>query len=407
MKKFCSSKVLMISNMKLVIAIIYICLNVSCSKPNEPNTFLINSKALVANKQKIKANDSQLLNALTQLKQLADAALEKGPYSVTSKKQTPPSGDKHDYMSMGPYWWPDPSKPDGLPYIRRDGERNPEINELHDAEYIKTIFTDVRLLSLAYYFTEDNKYADKAIELLNVWFLDEATLMNPNLNYAQSIPGITEGRGIGIIDTRGLVHLIDGIQILKSSNQLSQIQYDGLQTWFGEYLHWLLTSPNGIDEADEHNNHGTYYDIQAIAMALFVEKTDEAVKVLNEKTKARIDSQLELNGSQPHELARTLSWTYSQMNLEGFFQLAALSENVNIDLWNYVSPSGKSIKQAFFWMLPYAQGKPWEYKQLNPANQSTYLDLSRIAVVKYPNQDLANWLTKQNDKTNSLFILTN
>ena len=51
-----------------------------------------------------------------------DLSLSDGPWSVMDKQHVPPSGDKHDYMSLGPYWWPDPDKPDGLPYIRRDGE---------------------------------------------------------------------------------------------------------------------------------------------------------------------------------------------------------------------------------------------------------------------------------------------
>src|SRR5215831_17811958 len=55
----------------------------------------------------------------------ADRALEQKPLSVVDKKKVPPSGDKHDYLSQAPYWWPDPSKPDGLPYIRRDGETIP------------------------------------------------------------------------------------------------------------------------------------------------------------------------------------------------------------------------------------------------------------------------------------------
>jgi hypothetical protein len=35
-------------------------------------------------------------------------------------------------MSLAPYWWPDPKSPNGLPYIRRDGERNPEIKQITD-----------------------------------------------------------------------------------------------------------------------------------------------------------------------------------------------------------------------------------------------------------------------------------
>ena len=42
----------------------------------------------------------------------ADRAMSEGPFSVMDKPVTPPSGDKHDYMSQAPYFWPDPSKPE-------------------------------------------------------------------------------------------------------------------------------------------------------------------------------------------------------------------------------------------------------------------------------------------------------
>ena len=65
-----------------------------------------------------------------ELKSRADKLLNAVPYSVMDKEKTPASGDKHDYMSQARYYWPDPTKPDGLPYISRDGESNPELNKL-------------------------------------------------------------------------------------------------------------------------------------------------------------------------------------------------------------------------------------------------------------------------------------
>src|SRR5260370_27180315 len=76
-------------------------------------------------KARLQAGDSVLRPAYDRLLKEADAALHAGPFSVMQKKRIPPSGDRHDYVSMGPYWWPDPSKPNGLPYIRKDGQRNP------------------------------------------------------------------------------------------------------------------------------------------------------------------------------------------------------------------------------------------------------------------------------------------
>ena len=91
---------------------------------NPPRVFLLDAKKLEATKQQIRNGDSKLVPALAKLEREAQKALTAGPFSVTSKEVTPPSGDKHDYMSQAPYFWADPSKPDGLPYIRR------EVNEI-------------------------------------------------------------------------------------------------------------------------------------------------------------------------------------------------------------------------------------------------------------------------------------
>lgn len=371
----------------------------------QPETFLVKAETLAANKDKIKSGDRLLAEALEEIKTKAAEALAHGPYSVTYKSKTPPSGDRHDYMSVGPYWWPDPDKPDGLPYIRKDGEVNPERYAIKDAEYFKDLCKDVSLLSTAYFYTDEERYAAKAVELLRIWFLDEDTRMNPNLNYGQAIPGHTDGRGIGLIDTRGFAELADGIQLLKNSASLTDGMYRQLQEWFSQYLHWMTTSPVGLDEADEHNNHGTYYDVQTISLSLFTGQRERAAQILQTQTVQRIESQLSEDGSQPHELARTLSCSYAQMNLAGFFALAALAENTDVDLWNYVSPGGKSIRNAFFWMLPYADGKEWTHQQIKPADFTEFTELSQIAAAKYPDDTLRAYAAKQKIK-NALFILT-
>src|SRR6185369_12693959 len=93
--------------------------------------------------------------AVAKLEREAQKLLTAGPFSVTSKAVTPPNGDKHDYMSQAPYFWPDPKSPNGLPYIRRDGERNPEIDKITDHRVKDQMEAAVETLALAYHFKRD------------------------------------------------------------------------------------------------------------------------------------------------------------------------------------------------------------------------------------------------------------
>src|SRR6267378_6226535 len=247
-----------------------------------PRVFLLDARQLQATKQRIQSGDKSLEPAISKLERDAQKALAFGPFSVVTKDATPPGSDKHDYMSQAPYFWPDPKSANGLPYIRRDGERNPEINKITDHRTLDQVESSVETLALAYYFKSDEAYATKATQLLRAFFVDPATRMNPNLQYAQFIPGVNTGRGIGLIETRGLPNVVDAIGLLARSKALTEDDRRGLQDWFGNFLQWMLESKNGRAEAAAKNNHGTYYDLQVASFALFVGKKDLAVQVLED-----------------------------------------------------------------------------------------------------------------------------
>ena len=370
----------------VVLFVFTLSLNTSGLAQKVPSTLLLHGEVLLKNKQAINKQDPEKLMALQEVKATADLILKEGKlYSVMNKKKVPPSGDKHDYMSQAPYWWADTTKPDGLPYIRRDGERNPEYYDLSDSEEMDYIINDTEILALAFYFTKDERYAAHAARLLKTWFLDPETLQNPNLNFGQGIPGINTGRGIGIIETRSFPRLIDATILLQESKNWSKEDHKSLKKWFAAYLSWLTESPLGKDEADEHNNHGTYYDVQIMAYALFTDQPELAKKQI-EVAKSRIQSQMKPDGSQPFELERTVSWGYTNMNLAGFFKIARLAENVKTNLWKYETTDGKGLQKSLQWLIPYLKNeKVWEFKQIKEKEYDDTLWLLKMASVKYAN----------------------
>ena len=326
--------------------------------------------------------DAAIEAAIATLEADAKKALAISPMSVMDKAFTPPSGDKHDYVSQAPYWWPDPSKPDGKPYIRKDGERNPEISKITDRDNLGRLGDAVATLSLAYAYTGREEYATHAARLVRAWFLDPATRMNPHLQFGQYIPGINQGRGIGIIETRNLPELLDGVMLLSGSPAWTKADEDGLQAWMRAYLTWLVESPHGREESQNGNNHETWYDVQVAGLALYTGQVDVARRTL-EGARARIATQIEPDGRQPRELERTRSWHYSEFNLAAFMDLATLGAHVGVDLWNYRTPDGRGIRQAVDFLVPYAAGeRKWAFDQITPFSASTmHTILRRGAVV--------------------------
>jgi hypothetical protein len=323
---------------------------------------------LADKKARVRSKDPVLMPAYEQLLQDADKLLDYAPVSVMQKNGMPPSGDKHDYMSIAPYFWPDPSKPNGLPYINKDGVVNPEVRQYTDKTNLPVVCNNIYLLSLAYYFSNDEKYARHASKLAEVWFLDTATRMNPNLNYGQAVKGVTEGRAAGLIDSRFFIWAIDGIRLLQTSRYWTARDQASMKQWFSAFLGWMQTSRIGQQEMNATNNHGVWYDAQSLAMALFADSVELAGKIV-QRAADRLDRQMDTSGLFPLELTRTTSLHYSVFILNAFIVVAELSQQTSTNLWTLETPSGKSLKKALQVILPFTtRGKPWPWPQIHEFN---------------------------------------
>jgi hypothetical protein len=353
-------------------------------------------------KNKIEQKDKEALIWYNKLIENANDELSKGPYSVTKKTGVPPSGSKHDYMTIAPYFWPNPDTPDGLPYIRKDGEVNPEARDnFTDFTEKERFFDAVDVLGKAFYYSGDKKYAGKAISLIRAWILDPATAMNPNLNYGQGIPGEIEGRPFGIIEFGGIRSVLAALELLKWGDALDSDTEEGVSSWLIDYLHWLQTSDLGKKEATRSNNHGTTYDVQLCTILLYLGETEQIRNHLGKITKNRIRSHIEPDGRQPHELARTKSFSYSVTNLSAFTKLAVLGKKVGVDLWNYEADDGRSLKKAYEFLITYiVSNKEWEYQQITSLEEqkSKFVNLLEYAGKEFGEDEYLEIASKHNRK---------
>ena len=373
----------MLTRKLLLLSCLFFSLNYVQAQP--PHVYIMPAARLADLKKLAAAKDKGTLQLLDSLRTLADAFLKMKPVSVMEKAFTPVSGNKHDYMSQAPYFWYDSTKQNGLPYIRRDGQHNPEIKKITDRTYIGDLENATKALALAWYLTGEERYAAKAAVLLRTWFFDEATKMNPHLNYAQAIPGINNGRGIGIIESRTLTGIADAAGLLEGSNSWKAKDIAQLKDWYARYLQWMLTSKNGNDEHAAKNNHGTWFYVQVVDFALFTGQPELARKLV-EESKRRMDSQITKEGRQPLELERTNALGYSTFNLRAWFELATLAEKTGVDLWQYTNTNGAGLRTALEWLFPYALGqKKWTYQQIGNYNVSDIYPLMWQASKKFNN----------------------
>lgn len=324
-------------------------------------------------------NDASLDEVLAALTQQADSMLDAPLLSVVDDDIIPPDGDRRNYTSLGTYWWPNPDAADGLPYVRRDGQRNPQ-TMIGDFPAMSEMSVHCCVLILAWRLTGDTRYTQKAIAQLRHFFLSTETGMLPNLQYAQRIPGICDGRGIGLIDTHRLVPLVELLPMLRDCDRWTGTDEQGMQRWFSQYLDWFENSELGQKERNEHNNHGTWHDAQAVAFALYTQQPDRAQAVLKQVTSRRIDQHIAADGSQPHEQARTLSLTYSMFNLEGLCSMAIAGQRIGIDLWQHTGPQGQSLMSAINYLAQYAgRFDTWPFEQIKPASSWKLAALLQIA----------------------------
>ena len=388
--------------MRKLIFYIFIFLGCSFYAFANQQTFVTDYDVLSSNKTKIENGDKVLNRAKSELIKDANRIVRVGEiYTVVNKKQLPPSQSRNDYYSLAPYWWPDANKIDKQPYVRKDGKVNPESKEVTDSYMLGSLSNDVYTLGLAYFYTDDEKYAKWINKLIAVFFIDPETRMNPNLNYAQVIKG-RNNRGSITIEAASFIKLIEGLQFAQNSSALNRHYISGIKKWFGEFAFWMESEERPRRDMYANNNIGVYYAAQIIVYSLFVGNEAKGKKFLEEHGRRIVDNQIDGEGRLEAELQRSIPWSYTKYGMAAFDYLVQLSFNLGVDLYSYENPKRGSIDKMYKWLISYAEKeKSWEYDKETPSLNQLQTVLLRSNVVGYKNK-----ITHKEKKVSYLYLLT-
>ncbi|MCL1821800.1 MAG: alginate lyase family protein [Prolixibacteraceae bacterium] len=313
-------------------------------------------------KKSCKKGSCRYQGAINNLKSAADGALQKEAHTVAAKKNVPSGVSPNDYLTFPPYWWPDSASHNGLPYIRRYNEINPA----HDSDYrqLEMMVQRVCTLSLAWFFSGEKKYAAAAAGQLRVWFIDPRTRMNPNLRYAQSIPGRREGRAAGIVEAQSLASLVDAVLLLNASKAIHEDDFEKIKEWFVGYFNGLCNSQQGSDVENFPNGNALSYDFQVIAIADFLGDSQFVVNKLAQIF-PRIDKMIDATGKQPAELRREESFSNSVANIDNFFNIGEIGLKYGVDIFSYKNEAGTpALQSALDFLCGYlGNSNSWQWLQ--------------------------------------------
>ncbi len=325
-------------------------------------------------------------NSLGILRDMAEEYASLPTLSVVQRIMRAESKNPHDYASIGTYWWPNPDTSDGLPYVRRDGEITPAaLDKVTYRELTKRVFS----LALAAFYFDSEEYGRAAEKYLYDWHLNPETYMTPHAEYAQSIPGICNGRGIGIIDfSMSSYEVFDAVAILEFLGYISEENVVGLKRWYTEFTDWMLTSENGLTEDTEQNNHGTYFDVHMLSAAIFTGRESLVKKICETAYYRRFVLQIEPDGAQPLELARTRGLLYSASNTKALMLIANMAASHGYE--KYLLPDARygdnAVKKCIDYIYPYyVSPETFPYQEMAFDFPAFMVTLLSWADAHYPN----------------------
>jgi len=316
-----------------------------------PPTFILDGKELAQLRAARQNNIESVVKAVNSLESCARKLLELHPPSVTQKTSPNNGANLHDYVSLAKYWWPNPAAANGLPYIRRDGQINPEAyRDCYDAARLVELNETLLSLALAAYLTGNPLYASKAVQLLDTWFVNLPTRQTPHLEYAQLKPGCKSIQWHGIIEGRHYIYIAESVILLSHIKAIPATINDGVRSWYSDMLQWLRSSEIGQKASGAKNNIGVWYDLICIAFANFINDTDVLPQIFILDALDRLNSQCDTDGSLPAELQRENPYEYVAFTLVALSALSAACTRLDASAWSTLSSDGRNFQAAHDWL---------------------------------------------------------
>jgi hypothetical protein len=314
----------------------------------------------------------------------AERRMKEGPWSVTSDRPKGVDLDAHEYYTEAPYYWVNPDNPGG-PYLRKDGQRNPA-RVIANQTSLDAMSDAVFTLGVAAFLLDNAAYGKRAALVIHTWFLNPKTRMNPDLDFAQSVPGVNNGRGAGMVDGKSLVRAIQGMEFLEQSNSWDAKDQAAVRRWFEDYLHWLLTSKNAADEKESGSSHASWWAAQVAAVSTFVDDSKAQQMAFGFYRGRLLPRQILSNGSAPKEEIRPRSLRASIYNLEAYAVICRIAQvHGSATLWNVRGRGGTTISTAIDYLSPYLQDpKKWSKEQAGdiPFDSLAFLALAGMGLGK-------------------------
>jgi hypothetical protein len=379
--------------MKVVVSLLLVA---SLAQADIPMTLVSEDEAAPIHSAIVR-KEAWTLDSVRRLRAEADRHLKDGPWTVTAERPKGIDLDPHEYYSEAPFYWPNPDNPTG-PYLRKDGQANParfRANRLALMAMSDAVFT----LGSAAFLLDNPAYGQRAEMVIRTWFLNSKTSMSPDFDYSQSVPGVNNGRGAGIIDGRPLLRTIQGMEFLAQTGSWDVKEQAAVRRWFEDYLHWLTTSKNATDEKKSGDNHASWWTAQVAAVASFVEDHKTEQMALNYYRDRILPRQIRPNGSAPREEIRVESLARSVSNLEAFTTICRMAQVRGEDLWSLRSRNGATVTAVIEYLSPSLEDpKKWTQEQASdtpiPNDSLSFLAFAGMGLKKAEYLDLYRKLAR-------------